>query len=306
MRFRIPSFKFMRYSKKGLYFSLALTVCSILLILIRGFNFGLEFTGGATIELQFAQPISVAEVREEIAEVNSKANVIQYGSSHDMQISFGEQKGQNTDKMMADIVRMVRAKHADVKLMGQAKVSGQYRTELIEKGITALALSCLGMIIYLGIRFEWKFAIGAVTAQMHDVVITAAIFSLTQWTFDLNVLAALLAVLGYSVNDTVVLYDRVRENLRKLPATTPTDVIDLSINQTMARTIVTSLTTALSVIALLLFGGETLFGFAAAMIIGIVFGTYSSIFVASALVNQMNLKHEDLMPKTREQIDDLP
>ena len=179
-------------------------------------------------------------------------------------------------------------------------------TKLIEKGLTALILASIGMVIYLGIRFEWKFAFGAVLAQLHDVIVTAGLFALTQWTFDLTVLAAILAVLGYSVNDTVVVYDRCRENFRKMHDKTPTQVIDISINQTLARTLVTSLTTMLAVVSLLLFGGATLFGFAAAMIFGIVFGTYSSIFVASAIVDSMGVKHEDLLPRAKQQIDDLP
>ena len=306
MRFTFPKLPFMRYSRHGLLFSLVLSILSIVLITFRGFNFGLEFTGGATLELQFAQAVNIAEVREEIAGIHDKANVIQYGSAHDVQISFGEVQGKSTDAMMAEMLGTLKGKYPEVKLIGQAKVGGQYREELIEKGITALLLSCIGMIVYLSMRFEWKFAIGAVAAQMHDVLVVAALFSLMQWTFDLNVLAALLAVLGYSVNDTVVLYDRIRENLKKLPAQTPEEVIDISIQQTMMRTFVTSLTTMLSVFALLCLGGETLFGFAAAMIVGIVFGTYSSIFVATAIVKTMQLKHEDLLPKARRQIDDLP
>ena len=306
MRFTFPKLPFMRYSRHGLLFSLVLSICSIVLIPFRGFNCGLEFTGGATLELQFAQAVNIAEVREEIAGIHDKANVIQYGSAHDVQISFGEVQGKSTDAMMAEMLGTLKGKYPEVKLIGQAKVGGQYREELIEKGITALLLSCIGMIVYLSMRFEWKFAIGAVAAQMHDVLVVAALFSFMQWTFDLNVLAALLAVLGYSVNDTVVLYDRIRENLKKLPAQTPEEVIDISIQQTMMRTFVTSLTTMLSVFALLFLGGETLFGFAAAMIVGIVFGTYSSIFVATAIVKTMQLKHEDLLPKARRQIDDLP
>lgn len=306
MRVSFPKLPFMRYSRHGLLFSLFLSIVALLLIVFRGFNFGLEFTGGATLDLQFAQAVNIADVREEIASINEKASVIQYGSASDVQISFGEVQGKNTDDMMTEMVAAIAKAHPDVKLVSQAKVGGQYREELIEKGITALLLSCVGMIIYLTMRFEWKFAVGAVASQMHDVIVVAMLFSLTQWTFDLNVLAALLAVLGYSVNDTVVLYDRIRENMKKMPNETPEEIIDISIQQTMMRTFVTSFTTMLSVVALLFLGGETLFGFAAAMIIGIIFGTYSSIFVATALVKTMNLKHEDLLPKVRQQIDDLP
>lgn len=306
MKIQVPYFSYMRYSRYGLIFSSVLTLACIILIAVRGFNYGLEFTGGATIELQYPQAVSIPEVRQQVQAINSQATVIQYGSARDVQVRFAEAGGTNSDQMMNDIVQAVRAADPQVKLMGQSKIGGQYKTELVEKGLTALALSCLGMIFYLSIRFEWKFALGAVLAQLHDVIITAAVFSLMQWTFDLNVLAALLAVLGYSVNDTVVVYDRIRENFRKLPSENPGEVINQSITQTMARTIVTSFTTILAVLSLLLFGGETLFGFAAAMIIGIFFGTYSSIFVASALAHQMGVKQEDMLPKTKEQLDDLP
>ena len=296
----------MRYSRVGLIFSTVLTAACVLLIVARGFNYGIEFTGGATIELRYGRPVAIAEVRAEVAKIHPGATVIQYGSARDVQIRFAEEKGLKSDSMMQRIVATMQEKDPDVILMGQSKIGGQYKSELVEKGIVALLLSCVGMMVYLALRFEWKFALGAVLAQLHDVIITATLFSLMQWRFDLNVLAALLAVLGYSVNDTVVVFDRIRENFRKLPAFTPEKVIDHAITQTMARTLVTSLTTMLAVLALLSFGGETLFGFSVALIIGILFGTYSSIFVASALVFRMGVKHEDLLPKSREQIDDLP
>lgn len=306
MRIRIPHLPYMRYSRAGLIFSTVLTTACILLIVFRGFNYGIEFTGGATIELRYPSPVNIAEIRAEVVTIHPEATVIQYGSARDVQIRFAEEQGVQSDTLMQRIVNAVQNKHPEVILMGQSRIGGQYQSELVEKGIVALLLSCAGMMIYLGVRFEWKFALGAVLAQLHDVIITAALFSLMQWRFDLNVLAALLAVIGYSVNDTVVVFDRIRENFRKMPAFTPEAVIDHAITQTMARTLVTSLTTMLAVLALLSFGGETLFGFSVALIIGIVFGTYSSIFVASALAFRMGVTHQDLLPKSREQIDDLP
>lgn len=306
MRIRIPHLRYMHYSRAGLIFSTVLTTACILLIVFRGFNYGIEFTGGATMELRYPSPVSIAEIRAEVATIYPAATVIQYGSARDVQIRFAEGKGVHSDTLMQRIVSAVQNKHPEVILMGQSRIGGQYQSELVEKGIVALLLSCAGMMIYLGVRFEWKFALGAVLAQLHDVIITATLFSLMQWRFDLTVLAALLAVLGYSVNDTVVVFDRIRENFRKMPAFTPEAVIDHAITQTMARTLVTSLTTMLAVLALLGFGGQTLFGFSVALIIGVVFGTYSSIFVASALAFRMGVTHQDLLPKSREQIDDLP
>ncbi|MDO4643488.1 MAG: protein translocase subunit SecF [Cardiobacteriaceae bacterium] len=306
MQIKHPFIHFMKYASKGMWLSSLLTAAAILLIIFRGFNFGLEFTGGATIEVQYPQAVDTANVRAIVEKIVPDAGVVQYGSSHDIQIRFAEQEGVNIDKTMGDIVSTLQEDNANVKITGQSKVGGQYKEELVSKGLLAIGLACIGMIVYLGLRFEWKFALGAVLAQLHDVIVTAGVFSLMGWTFDLNVLAALLAILGYSVNDTVVVYDRIRENFRKLPAVTPGDVIDISINQTLARTLVTSLTTLLSVIALALFGGSILAGFSIAMIIGIVFGTYSSIFVASAIVFKMGVKHEDLMPRASQPIDDLP
>ena len=306
MQIKLPYIPFMNYARHGLWFSLILTIAAIALIATRGFNFGLEFTGGATIEVQYPQTADVSHIRSVTANVVNDAGVVQYGSSRDIQIRFAEKEGSNIDDTMSQMVKAIQADNQDAKITGQSKVGGQYKEELVSKGLLAIGLACVGMIIYLGLRFEWKFALGAVLAQLHDVIITAGIFSLMQWQFDLNVLAALLAILGYSVNDTVVVYDRIRENFRKLPAITPKDIIDTSINQTLARTMVTSLTTLLSVIALFLFGGTILSGFSTAMMIGIIFGTYSSIFVASAIVYRMGVKHEDLMPRAQKPIDDLP
>ena len=299
MQIKLPFISFMKYRRQGMWFSLALTIACLVLIMVRGFNFGLEFTGGATIELEYPQTADLSSIRNAVERVYPEASVIQYGSSQEVQIRFPEKEGVSTDAMMQELVSTLQAKDPGVKLLSQSKIGGQYKEELIEKGLTALILASIGMVIYLGIRFEWKFAFGAVLAQLHDVIVTAGLFALTQWTFDLTVLAAILAVLGYSVNDTVVVYDRCRENFRKMHDKTPTQVIDISINQTLARTLVTSLTTMLAVVSLLLFGGATLFGFAAAMIFGIVFGTYSSIFVASAIVDSMGVKHENLLPRAK-------
>ncbi|UJF24673.1 protein translocase subunit SecF [Suttonella sp. R2A3] len=296
----------MNHANKGLWFSLALTTTCVVLIFLRGFNFGLEFTGGATIELNYPQVANIAEIRQTVDQIHPDASVVQYGSSRDVQIRFAEKEGISSDDMMGDIVAELRSAEPEVRLVGQSKIGGQYKTELIEKGITAFIFATIGMILYLSLRFEWKFAVGAVLAQVHDVIVTAGLFALTQWTFDLTVLAALLAVLGYSVNDTVVVYDRIRENFRNHGNETPRSLIDLSINQTLARTVVTGLTTLLAVVALLIFGGETLFGFSAAMIFGVVFGTYSSIFVASSLVDRLGVKHVDLLPKEKEAVDELP
>ncbi len=306
MRIKLPYISFMSYSRAGNWLSIVLTVVALLLIVFRGFNFGLELTGGATMELQYAQAADVERVRAVVNKIHPEASVVQYGSSRDLQVRFGEMEGKNTDQLLEDIGAALKADNGDFKLVGQSKIGGQYREELVENGILALLLSSLGMVIYLGLRFELKFALGAVLAQLHDVIITAAFFSLTQRTFDLTVLAALLAILGYSVNDTVVVFDRIRENFLKMPNDTPKKVIDDAINQTLARTTITSLTTLLSVVAIAVLGGSTLFSFAIAMIVGIIFGTYSSIFVASAIVYRMGVSHADLMPKERKEIDDMP
>lgn len=307
MTFSLPFMRFMRHSKLGLIFSAVFTAACLALIFIRGFNFGLEFTGGSTIELQYQQAADIDEIRAQISALHPNATVVQYGTSKDVQIRFAELEGMSSDVLMQKMVETLQAHSPDVQLLSQSRIDGQYKTELVEKGILALVLASLGMMVYLGLRFEWKFALGAVLAQIHDVIVTAALFALTQWTFDLTVLAALLAVLGYSVNDTVVVFDRIRENFRNSAVDTDAgQAIDEAINQTLARTIVTSLTTLLACITLLFFGGATLFGFAAAMTFGVIFGSYSSIFVASAMVHQMGVSPLDLLPKAKKIVDELP
>lgn len=306
MQIKIPYIHYMNYARHALILSGILTVLCLLLMIFRGFNFGLDFTGGATIELQYTEAADIPDVRKTVNQILPEATVLQYGSARDVQIRFADDGRGSIDNLMQEVVTTIKARYPDVKINGQSKIGGQYKSELIEKGITALVLSCVGLVIYLAVRFEMKFAIGAVLSQLHDVIATAAMFSLAGWTMDLTVLAALLAVLGYSVNDTVVVYDRIRENFLKTPHKTAKEVINDSINQTMARTIVTGLTTALAVISLLLFGGSTLFGFSAAMLVGIVFGSYSSIFVASAIALKLGVSPQDLMPKEKAPLDDLP
>ena len=200
MQIKLPYIPFMNYSRQGLWLSTVLTIAAVLLIIVRGFNFGLEFTGGATIEMQYAQAADISHVRSVVEKIVPDAGVVQYGSSRDVQIRFAEQEGANIDQTMSEMVSALQADAPDAKLTGQSKVGGQYKEELVSKGLLAIGLACIGMIIYLGLRFEWKFALGAVLAQLHDVIITAGVFSLMGWTFDLNVLAALLAILAFSLS----------------------------------------------------------------------------------------------------------
>lgn len=307
MMFRVPYCRFMNLSKSGLIFSIIFSAFCLGLILFRGFNFGLEFTGGSTIEIQYPNPVKIEDIREIVKTIHPRASVLQYGSSRDIQIRFAELKNISSGELNKSIITALKKHQPKLILLGQSRIDGQYKSELVEKGILALFFSSLGIMIYLSLRFEWKFALGAVLAQLHDILATAALFSLTQWTFDLTVLAGLLAVLGYSVNDTVVVFDRIRENFINQSIDKPTnEVIDQSINQTLVRTLVTSLTTLLAVVTLLFFGGETLFGFAAALIFGIFFGTYSSIFVASSIVYRMGVSATDLLPKSKKMVDELP
>lgn len=306
MRIKIPQMNVMRLTWPALAMSLLLCLISIGAVVVNGLNLGLEFTGGSTIEVQYAEAADTGHVRSVVQTVHPDANVVQYGSSRDLQIRFADLEGEDSTQTSEKIITALQADQPSMRVQGQSRIGGQYKEELLEKGMLALVFACLGILVYIALRFEKKFALAAVVSQVHDVLITLGAFALFQWQFDLTVVAALLAILGYSVNDTVVVFDRIRENFVKLPSRTPYEVINISICQTLARTIVTSLTTLLAVIALLLFGGQTMHGFSVAMCIGIVFGTYSSIYVASGLAYKLGIRHADMLPKEKKLIDDLP
>lgn len=297
---------YLKQVKYTIFISLLLIVGSIYSLSTNWLNLGLDFTGGVTVELQATKPVDTDVVRLKLVSSGFEdAQVIQYGSEKSIQIKLPPDSG-NENQIATQLQSALSDSGYQFQLLQQSVIGPQYGQELIDNGLYALILVLAGIMLYLSVRFQWKLALGAVAALTHDLIVTLGFFSVTQIDFDLTVVAALLAVLGYSVNDTVVVFDRIRENFRLLHQLTEKPIVNKSINQTMARTLITSLTTLLSVLALAIFGGPILFGFAIALIVGIVVGTYSSIFVASALAVQLKLSKDDLTPKKPEEIDDMP
>lgn len=292
--------------KYTVFISLILIVGSIYSLSTQWLNLGLDFTGGVTVELQADKAVDTEAIRTTLNDKGFEdAQVIQYGTEKSIQIKLPPIAG-NESQLAGQLQDALSDSGYQFSLLGQSLVGPQFGQELIDSGLYALILVLAGIMVYLSLRFQWKLALGAVAALAHDLIVTLGFFSVTQLEFNLTVLAALLAVLGYSVNDTVVVFDRIRENFRLMHTEQEVPITNRSINQTMARTLITSLTTLLSVMALAIFGGPILFGFAVALIVGIFVGTYSSIFVASALALKLKLTKADLTPKKPEEIDDLP
>ena len=303
---------FISKRKIALVLSLILLITSVYSLATRSLNFGIDFTGGTKIELFYPQEVSVIEIREVLALAGTSEAVVQhFGSEQDVLIRVPLTEQASDDKVST---RIVDALNASTLGSGEVRsvefVGPTFGKELFEKGILALIYALIGVMIYVAFRFEWKFSLGSVTALIHDVLITIGVFSILQFEFTMPVLAALLAVIGYSLNDTIVVFDRIRENFRKVRDTETSEIMNLSINQTLPRTILTSLTTLLVLVALYSFGGEALQGFALTLIIGVLIGTYSSIFVASPTVLALGAKAEDLMVEVVEKegadIPDLP
>jgi len=263
---------------------------------IRGLNLGVEFTGGTVMEVNYSGPADIAEIRETLEEIDLGDAVVQsFGSSQTVLIRLPTKEQFSGAQLSETVIAALRAKDSGVELRRVDFVGAQVGEELVEKGAMALLVVSIGIVIYLALRFEWKFGVAAIIANLHDVIIILGFFALFQWEFSLPVLAAVLAVLGYSVNESVVVFDRIRENFRKMRKATVREVINNAITRTMSRTIITHGSTQLMVLSILIFGGEALFYFALALTIGILFGIYSSIFVASPLILWLGVTREDLL-----------
>ena len=292
---------FMKLAMPATIFSCILIVLSVFTIATKGFNWGLDFTGGTIAELKFSKPADLDAVRSALTKQGLEGAVVQYyGSTKDVVIRIAP-KGELTQQKISDGVQKGASElDSAVNLSRIEYVGPSVGEELANQGFLAImaALGCI--LIYIAIRFEWRMATGAVMSLGHDVLITLAVFSWTQMEFDLNVLAAVLTVVGYSLNDTIVVFDRVRENARRIRNDTMRNIIDISMTETLSRTLITSGTTLITVIALFWKGGPMIHGFSTALLIGIGFGTYSSIYVASAWAMYLKMSREDLMPKTVE------
>ena len=304
MNFQID---FMSWRKAALGISLLLIVVSVTSIVLKQLNWGLDFTGGSLVELHYPQEVQVGEVRESLTNAGFKgAQVVLFGSTQDVLIKL---PGSVSDTLGAEIIQVLRQETSDEILLRRVEYVGpQVGSELRDDGGLAMLLALGLMMLYIAFRFQSRFAGAAVLALIHDVIIVLGIFSLFELDFDLTVLAALLAVIGYSLNDTIVVSDRIRENLRSQRRSEIEEVINLSLNQMLSRTIITSLTTLLVLISLYLFGGELIKNFAFALILGVIVGTYSSIYIASNALVMMGLTSEHLVvpEKEKEDFNDLP
>ncbi len=298
---------FMGVRKLAAALSIGLVLLSIGSLAIRGLNFGLDFTGGTLVEVVYEQAEPLTNVRGALSEAGyDDAVVVNFGADTDVLVRLPQGMSPDLGEQILGILQ--QSAGSDVELRRIEFVGPQVGEELREQGGLAILLALVVVLIYISMRFQLKFAFGAVVALGHDVIIVLGIFSLLQLDFDLTVLGALLAVIGYSLNDTIVVSDRIRENFRKLRKQSPVEVINISLTDTLGRTLVTSLTTLLVLLALLFTGGEMIRGFAQALTVGIVVGTYSSIYVAASFMLFMGIRQEDLMipEKEGEPIDDMP
>lgn len=296
---------FMSRRKLAVILSASLMLVSLVSIVVRGLNMGIDFTGGTLVEVEYAQPAELPSVRAALAAGGFvDATVQHFGTSRDVLVRLAPRDDLNTADLSNKAFATLSAAAAEkVELRRVEFVGPQVGEELTEDGGLAMLYALIGILVYVALRFEYRFALGSVIALIHDVVITIGLFSLLQIEFDLPVLAAVLAVIGYSLNDTIVVYDRIRENFRKMRKGSPEQIINSSLNQTLTRTLVTSLTTLLVLISLLVFGGEIIHGFALALIFGVVIGTYSSIYVASTAVIMLGISKADLMPVQKEGVE---
>jgi len=304
------NYNFMGKRKISAIVSAALVLASIVLIAVRGLNLGLDFTGGTLIEVGYEQPADLKAIREAL-EANGfdRASVQYFGTSKEVLIRLAPREGGNRSTLGDEILQILqKVSDGKVEMRRVEFVGPQVGEELREDGGLAMLYALFGILIYVAFRFEYRFSFASIIALVHDVLITLGFFALTQMEFDLTVLAAVLAIIGYSLNDTIVVFDRIRENFRKLRKGSPEEVVNTSINQTLSRTIITSLTTLLVLVALYFLGGEIIHSFAVALIVGVVVGTYSSIYVASNAALAMGVSQKDLIPEERDQdeLDSMP
>ena len=306
-----PNFNFM--SRRGLAFGISavLIVLSIASLTLRGLNFGLDFTGGTLIEVRFPAAADIEQIRNNLETAGLDDAVVQtFGAPSDIVVRMPPTSEEESTAEVSTVVlnALQRGVEGEVEMLRVEFVGPQVGDELAEQGILAVVYALIGIFLYVMFRFQWRFSAGAVAALIHDVIVTLGIISALGIPFDLTVVAALLAVIGYSLNDTIVVFDRIRENFPRMLKLDPIGVIDRSLNETLARTLVTGITTLLVLVALFVFGGEIIHAFAFTLIVGIIVGTYSSIYVASAALLQLGVSKYDLMQVEKEgaKLDSLP
>ncbi|QLP99981.1 protein translocase subunit SecF [Tibeticola sp.] len=290
---------FMRHALVFNIISLVTFLAAVFFLFSRGLHLSVEFTGGTVMEVAYTQPADLTKVRAAVGQLGlPDVQVQNFGTSRDVMIRLPAQKGVSSAQQSERVLAALKADNPEVVLRRTEFVGPQVGEELATDGLKALAFVVVGIMIYLAIRFEWKFAVAAIIANLHDVIIILGFFAFFQWEFSLAVLAAVLAVLGYSVNESVVIFDRIRENFRRYRKMNTVEIINNAITSTISRTIITHGSTQIMVLSMLLFGGETLHYFAMALTIGILFGIYSSVFVAAAIAMWLGIRREDLVKGT--------
>lgn len=287
---------FMSWRRTGAVISIATFILSVFFIATKGLNLNVDFTGGTVLEVSYNQTADLEKIRSVLANLEmSDASVQNFGTSRDVLIRLPIKPETSSAQLSETVLDALRQADASVVMKRVEFVGPQVGQELLENGALALLFVSVGIVAYLALRFEWKFGIAGIIANLHDVVIIVGCFAFFQWEFSLTVLAAILAILGYSVNESVIIFDRIRENFRKMRGASVTQVIDNAITRTMSRTVITHGCTQMVVVAMLLFGGEVLHYFALALTIGILFGIYSSIMVGSSIIMLLGVKREDLV-----------
>ena len=311
------NFNFMGYRRITALMSSIFVLISIISLFARGLDLGLDFTSGTSVRLSFAQSVNINDISSKLSAAGyDDAVVVSFGSDRDIRVILGVDEYIDQEDQASQAVEvgekiaalMQSGSQSEVVLLGSDYVSAKVGTELAEQGGLGMLVALAIITVYIAIRFQFKFSVGAVVALGHDLIITLGIFSLTGMEFNLNTLAAMLAIIGYSLNDTIVVSDRIRENFRRMRKGSPLEMVNASLNQTFSRTIVTSFTTLLVLFSILFVGGDSTEGFAIALIIGVLIGTYSSIYVASNVILLMNVTREDLMLPIKEdpELDDIP
>ena len=285
--------------------SIVLMIFSLVSIISKGLNPGIDFTGGFQVEVSYQQSPEIESIRNNLSAAGFNDAIVQNsGSATDIMIRIAPREGLDSRTVGKLIIDNLNQSSNSAQLMSSEYVSAQVGEELTEQGGLAMIFALIMIMIYIVFRFQWKFSIGAVMALIHDVLITIGVFSFFQITFDLAVLAAILAVVGYSLNDTIVIFDRIRENFRSMRRAETLDILNSSITQTISRTMITSSTTLMVLLALYIMGGQSLQGFSLALIIGVLIGTYSSIFIASTSIFYLDISTSDLLSSKREEVDD--
>ena len=294
-------FNFNKYFKVFNIFSFVLIVISVALLIFKGLNFGVDFKGGTLIELRATdKQITISQVRQSFLNMNlGDVKVKEFGKNNDFLVKFEKKENSNKNLIVQIKEDLTKSVGPGFNFRRVENVGPKVSSELLRSGIIAIGLSLVAMLIYIWIRFEWQFSIGAILALFHDVLLTLGIFSLFSFEINLSIVAAVLTIVGYSMNDTVVIFDRVRENLKKFSDIKIFDLTNISINQTLSRTIITSITTLLALVSIYVFGGEILKGFSLAMILGVIFGTYSSIYIANPILILLNVSQKTILKEDK-------